>query len=327
MPITTFIDPAKLPNRAQPKPDFDRSMGEYFRLLPQFGSDLNVLAASIGALAAGGAYAFPYIFDSATTDVDPGPGKLRLSSATQNAATVMRIDVLNQAGVSLAGMFDALQAASSSIKGAARIVKQSDPSKWLLFDFSAISAGSGYRNMSLAFRAGSDASPFANGDPLMVFLQPAGEKGSTGDLLAPMIHVNHTQAGSNGGTNLSGVNIRTLNTVVRNTLSGASLASNRVTIPAGTYRVRGNAPAFGVGGHQAYLYSITASANLLIGGSEYQSGNVSRSMLQGELVIAVPTVFELRHWTGSASGSLGQAVGAGAGLIDVYSELIFEKIA
>lgn len=294
------------------------------RALP---GQINAAIAAFSALSAGGAYAFAYVFDSATADADPGPGKLRLSSATQNAATVMRLDVLSQAGVSLAGMFDALQAASSSIKGAARIVKQSDPSKWLLFDFSAISAGSGYRNMSLAYRAGSDASPFANGEALMVFLQPAGEKGSTGDLLAPMIHVNHTQVGGGGGTNLGGVNIRTLNTVVRNTLSGASLASNRVTVPSGTYRVRGTAPASGVGVHQAYLYSITASANLLIGGSEYQSGNSSRAMLQGEIVIAVPTVFELRHWTGSTSGNLGAAVGAGAGLVDVYSELIFEKIA
>ena len=147
------------------------------RALP---GQINAAMAEFSALAAGGAYAFAYIFDSATADADPGPGKLRLSSATQNAATVMRIDVLNQAGVSLAGLFDALQAVTSSIKGAVRIVKQSDPSKWLLFDYSAIGAGSGYRNMSLTYRAGSATSPFANGDALMIYLDRNGDSAVAG---------------------------------------------------------------------------------------------------------------------------------------------------
>jgi len=149
------------------------------RALP---GQINAAMAEFSALAAGGAYAFAYIFDSATADADPGPGKLRLSSATQNAATVMRIDVLNQAGVSLAGLFDALQAVTSSIKGAVRIVKQADPTKWLLFDVASIGAGAGYRNATLAYRAGSVASPFANGDALIVYIDRNGDSAVPGVL-------------------------------------------------------------------------------------------------------------------------------------------------
>lgn len=149
------------------------------RALP---GQINAAMAEFSALAAGGAYAFAYVFDSATADADPGPGKLRLSSATQNAATVMRIDVLNQAGVSLAGLFDALQTVTSSIKGAVRIVKQGDPSKWLLFDLVSIGAGSGYRNATLAYRAGSAASPFANGDGLIVYMDRNGDSAVPGVL-------------------------------------------------------------------------------------------------------------------------------------------------
>jgi hypothetical protein len=145
-------------------------------------AQMNDTQASMSEMAAGGAYAFAYVFDSATADADPGPGKLRLSSATQNAATVMRIDVLNQAGVSLAGLFDALQSVTSSIKGAVRIVKQADPTKWLLFDVASISAGAGYRNATLAYRAGSVASPFANGDALIVYIDRNGDSAVPGVL-------------------------------------------------------------------------------------------------------------------------------------------------
>lgn len=145
------------------------------RALP---TQINAAIAELGAMAAGGAYAFPYVFDSSIADADPGPGKLRLSSATQNAATALRIDVLTQSGASVAGVFDALQAVTSAIKGAVRIVKQADPTKWLLFDLSSIGTGSGYRNIALTYRAGSSASPFANGDALMVHLDRNGDSGT-----------------------------------------------------------------------------------------------------------------------------------------------------
>jgi hypothetical protein len=145
------------------------------RALP---GQINAAIAELGALAAGGAYAFPYVFDSTIADADPGPGKLRLSSATQNASTALRIDVLSQSGVSVAGVFDALQAVTSAIKGAVRIVKQADPTKWLLFDLSTIGTGAGYRNIALTYRAGSGASPFANGDALMVYLDRNGDAGT-----------------------------------------------------------------------------------------------------------------------------------------------------
>jgi len=145
------------------------------RALP---TQINAAIAELGAMAAGGAYAFPYVFDSTIADADPGPGKLRLSSATQNAATALRIDVLTQSGVSVAGVFDALQAVTSAIKGAVRIVKQADPTKWLLFDLSTIGTGAGYRNIALTYRAGSGASPFANGDALMVHLDRNGDSGT-----------------------------------------------------------------------------------------------------------------------------------------------------
>jgi hypothetical protein len=113
---------------------------------------------------------------------------------------------------------------------------------------------------------------------------------------------------------------------VRNTIGGvAALASNRITLPAGTYRVIGSAPANGVGAHQAYLYNTTTSSTILAGTSEYDSGNTSRSDLLREIVLAAQSDLELRHFTGSASGNLGGPVSSGVG--EVYSQLIIEKVA
>ena len=51
--------------------------------------------------------------------------------------------------------------------------------------------------------------------------------------------------GTNGGTFTSGAwRTRDLNTVLTNTITGASLADNQITLPAGKYYVEASAPAY-----------------------------------------------------------------------------------
>lgn len=176
-----FDDPNELPHRSQPKPEFDRKMGNYYRDLPEYNAELKALAASIQAVAAGGAYSFPYVFDSSTADSDPGVGKLRLSSATQNAASiVMRMDLQAVGGADMTNVLADLRAATSAVKGSVRLVKMTDPSKWLIFDVTAVAIPTGYRNLTMTWRAtgGGLASPFANGDALMVFIDRNGDSGT-----------------------------------------------------------------------------------------------------------------------------------------------------
>ena len=59
-------------------------------------------------------------------------------------------------------------------------------------------------------------------------------------------------AGTMAGTP-STLNTRVLNTVVVNTIPGASLASNSVTLPAGTYEVHARVPTFGGAGVRVWL--------------------------------------------------------------------------
>lgn len=176
--IDTFTDPATLPHRSQPKPEFDRKMGNYYRDLPVFAGQLNALVGEIQALAAGGVYAFPYVFDSSTVDADPGVGRLRLSSGNQTASAALRIDVQIVGGVDISNVFADLRAATSAVKGSVRLVKMTDPSKWAIFDVIAVALPVGYRNLAVVARASSGVNPFANGDPLIVFIDRNGDSGT-----------------------------------------------------------------------------------------------------------------------------------------------------
>jgi len=177
--ITTFLDESQMPNRTQEQKVFDNLLAYVFQNFPKWGREVNDTLGAMNALQAGGAYALPYIFDTATSDVDPGAGKLRLSSATQNAATVMRLD-LTAGGQDYTTLLDTMDSSTSVIKGTIRLVKQGDHSKWMTFDLTARAAPAGYRNLSVVCTDSSSASPFAKEDPLLLFFQRNGDKGETG---------------------------------------------------------------------------------------------------------------------------------------------------
>jgi hypothetical protein len=69
----------------------------------------------------------------------------------------------------------------------------------------------------------------------------------------PFMHVQHQEpSGTDGGASTAGDNIRTLNTVLTNEISGASLGSNLVTLPAGEYYAEA-VSTFQVGGSASKL--------------------------------------------------------------------------
>lgn len=177
--ITTFLDESKMPNRTQEQKVFDNLIAYVFQNFPKWGREVNDSLAAFNAALAGGAYALPYVFDTATADADPGAGKLRLSSATQNTSTTLRLD-LTAGGQDYTTLIDTFDASTSLVKGSIRLVKQGDMSKWMTFDVTARSAPTGYRNLAVVCTDSSSASPFAKDDPLLLFFQRNGDKGEIG---------------------------------------------------------------------------------------------------------------------------------------------------
>lgn len=184
--ITTFLDESKMPNRSQEQKVFDNLVAYIFQNFPTWGREVNESLAAFNAALAGGAYALPYVFDSATADSDPGAGKLRLSNATQNAATVMRLD-LTAGGQDCTALLDTMASSTSAVKGSIRLMKQGDMNRWMTFDVTARAAPSGYRNLFLVCTGSSSANPFAAGDALMLFYQRNGDKGETGFTGMPVL--------------------------------------------------------------------------------------------------------------------------------------------
>lgn len=128
----------------------------------------------------GGGIAITYAFISATGNSDPGDGKLALNNATQNSSTEVRLDHLDANGVDWSSVLATMADSTSAVKGHLRIVKTSEPTKWLLFTTSAVSAMTGYKNATISIVGSAAASPFSAGDSVTICFERTGDLGSSG---------------------------------------------------------------------------------------------------------------------------------------------------
>lgn len=132
------------------------------------------------------------------------------------------------------------------------------------------------------------------------------------------------------GTNGSGVVQNTwtnlvLNTKDNDTASIASLASNKVTLPAGKYLVKASAPNSSGQPIQVRIYNNTNSTALVLGqNGAAVSGNVNLiNFVQGFFVLAAPSDISIQYYCLGASGTLGQALSIGN---EVYTVAEFTKV-
>ena len=119
--------------------------------------------------------------------------------------------------------------------------------------------------------------------------------------VSPKIAIfNETQAASTtGGTFTSGAwQTRTLNTTVVNNITSCSLASNAVSLPAGTYYMRAVAPAFQVNEHQVKIYNSTDSTDVVLGTQVYNYSTMEvtgTSEAKGVVTITGTKSFVVQH--------------------------------
>ncbi len=136
-------------------------------------------------------------------------------------------------------------------------------------------------------------------------------------------------SGTHGGSSAVGIQTRVLNTVSANTIAGASLASNQVTLPAGTYRIHGKAPAF-VNSTKGFLYNVTDAANAIIGynfngiGGSASDQDQSDAFIDGRITIASTKVFEFRQYCSEVTASDGLGASCSQGT-EVYTTLEIVK--
>lgn len=159
---------------------------------------------------------------------------------------------------------------------------------------------------------------------------------------AQLLHVREEQSsGVNSTTTAThgGQNVQVLNTVKTNEISGASLASNTITLPAGTYHIEARTCAYAyavpsafAGGGKARLRNTTAGTTTLSGsGQAFLNGAAAPIyppgppfFVNGRFTIAGSTNFQLQCYVVNSSGA-GSALGTGD--VEVYAEVMIWKVA
>lgn len=123
---------------------------------------------------------------------------------------------------------------------------------------------------------------------------------------------------------------RGLNTVALNEITGASMASSVITLPAGVYNVEAYAAGFAVLAHKIRLRQTSGTpADLLIGSSENNavaSQVQTRSTISGRITLAGSTTIELQHQCTATKTVNGLGVPTNVGVVEVYAEACFVKV-
>jgi len=145
-----------------------------------------------------------------------------------------------------------------------------------------------------------------------------------------LLHVRDEKSNAtSGGTSASGsFNIRDLNTVLTNEISGASLSSNKITLPSGTYYVEASAPAYETNQHRIFLYNESDGSNILFGGSATSDGGQgSHAFLSGRFTLSASKNIELRHYTSSSKAGDGLGRDVNQGTNEIFAEVKIWKLS
>jgi hypothetical protein len=136
-----------------------------------------------------------------------------------------------------------------------------------------------------------------------------------------------------GGSFTSGAwRTRDINSTQINNITSASIASNQITLPAGTYYVWATTPAYGVYRYSGRLQNITDSTTTLISTTGFPNANsphVVNIFITGQFTIASSKTFEVQNRcsdtkNGDGFGTAGEQMGDTQN--SVYSVISIEKI-
>lgn len=130
-------------------------------------------AASAGVEGSPGGSSFPFEWDSATTDSDPGAGLLKFNNATLASVTSIFVDLDESGGATVTTWLDSYNTAL----GRARVYVKSDPSIYLELTVTGVTVVAGYRKVVGTY-VGSNGT-FTDGDAVILTFAPRGT-GTTG---------------------------------------------------------------------------------------------------------------------------------------------------
>jgi len=168
----------------------------------------------------------------------------------------------------------------------------------------------------------------------MALISGSGGGGSSGGYIGFIVVQDQKAANTAGGTCTAGsFQTRTLNTEVLDTHSDCTLASNQITLTAGTYDIIASAPAVFVSDHQTRLQNVTDGTTVLVGTSEYApivsaaDGSQTRSEIIGRFTIAASKALEIQHRSSVTRATNGFGAAANFGQIEIYTNVQLFRVS
>lgn len=184
-------------------------------------------------------------------------------------------------------------------------------------------------NRTITVPKSSEAQAQARTDDTVALTPFTGDKlGAARD--ARFMHVRDQRALGVSSTNSTTTwSVRELNTVVHNGIAGASLSSNAVTLPAGTYRVSARGPIRRTGYAKLRLWNATDGSLIIEGPTEYTINSSDYAyhivLVEGVVTLADTKAIEVQQISAVvATGGHGAAGALGAA--EIFTEIFIERI-
>ena len=168
------------------------------------------------------------------------------------------------------------------------------------------------------------------------------EIGRSAPMAPQLLHVRSVAApGGGGGTPVLNNWVRSiLNDFVFNEIPGASLASSVLTLPAGVYVLSGFRSFYRTSQSRVRLQNLTDNNTLVLGmpgfspPSQQSPGNSDgdqiHTPLQGRFVLNATKAIDLQYlvrFVGSGQAGFGLGFPANDGQVEIYADLMFQKIS
>jgi len=139
------------------------------------------------------------------------------------------------------------------------------------------------------------------------------------------------QANNTGGGSATSGAWRTLviNTSKKNNITGASLSSNQITLPAGTYCVRAWQWFYHCARNKLRFYDATNTAAKVIGGSNYLDTdyNSAPNWLNGYFVLSGSAACELQYQVQTTMATQGLGIETNFSTTEQYTSVAIWKVA
>jgi hypothetical protein len=154
---------------------------------------------------------------------------------------------------------------------------------------------------------------------------------NTNLIYGQLVHARFSKAaGTVGGAATAGAWTKyPFSSLETNEVSGASMASSVISLPAGTYEVYGYCTFSATSITQIRLRNTTSSVTELVGHSvraENSDNQSTTAMILGRFDLAGTRDIELQYHTGTSTSSSDLGAPRNAGEIEVYGDLLIKRI-